>query len=86
MDSKEKTTLVCALCGFFIVLVGVFVMILGDKNVVLPSSIFTGGIVACFGFTFTVGQLVRVLFYRLEKLEKIVEIWEDTKDERTEDP
>ena len=86
MNSKKNMTLVPTICGFLISLVGIFIMFFGDKNVVLPSAYLMGSIVACFGMLYAIGQWAMIFFYRLEKLEKTVELWEDTKDERTDDP
>lgn len=73
-------------CGLLMVLVGTYVMFFGDKTVVLPSTFLAGGIVICLGMLYLVKVSIMEFSYKLGKLEETVEMWEGTKDERTEDP
>lgn len=86
MDSKKRMTLVPTICGFLIALVGAFMILFGDKNVVLSSTTLLGSIVACFGLLYVTVHWFMILLYRLDKLEDIVEELGGKQDERTEDP
>lgn len=86
MNSKKNRTLVSTICGFLIALVGAFMILFGDKNVVLSSTTLFGSIVACFGLLYVTVHWYMVLLYRLDELEDIVEKLGGNQDERTEDP